>query len=192
MAVIAVPTRCAGVGLPAAISGSCSCCSCPRIRAGLKGAWQLVIKALQRKGEMCLLRKAAREKGRGWVPHWDGAGLWCVPELFAVLLCKGEPSASRCCAVGLGHPFPLWQRAAELLPCAVPPQPSAPRAPQSRGVPVCSNGGGCPCSPPQHTPAQPPKSSRAGRGSGGLPLPHLSVSLMNCSCQSPVSRRNSS
>ena len=102
MAVIAVPTRCAGVGLPAAISGSCSCCSCPRIRAGLKGAWQLVIKALQRKGEMCLLRKAAREKGRGWVPHWDGAGLWCVPELFAVLLCKGEPSASRCCAVGLG------------------------------------------------------------------------------------------
>lgn len=111
---------------------------------------------------MCLLRNAVGEKGHGW----DGEGLWCVPELFAVLLRKGEPSASLCCGMDIPSHWPQCSTA-ELLPFAIHSQLAAPRAPHGMGIPVCSNEGGCPCSPPslfQHSPLSP---AGLGRGGGG-------------------------
>lgn len=107
--------------------------------------------------------------------------------------CAVSQSCLLCCFAKENPQHPgAVQRAAELLPCAIHSQLTAPRAPHNMGIAVCSSGGGCPCSPPSPFQHSPPSPAGLGRGGGGLPLPHLGVSLMNCSCHSLVSRRNSS
>lgn len=121
--------------------------------------------------------------------------------------CLGGEELHRSAGTAPCCPLTSWQRAAEQLPSRFSlffspspacfqqnrvRAPTSPRCCQLRGVPACSQGRGLPLSPPQLQ-QRPLSPAGPGRGAaGGCLPPDLGVSLMNCSCQSPVSRRKSS
>lgn len=114
----------------------------------------------------------------------------------------GSRGLQRRAGMAPDSPLPSWQEATkpasaiplffQLLclssPCAETPVPPGDKAKRSPCAPKLLGVGGCPSL----------ESVRAGEGvgagglRGGCLLPNLGVSLMNCSCQSRVSRRNSS
>lgn len=158
-----------------------------------------ILSQRMRGGRQELRRSGSARKGpsrtAGPASRRDGAELRHIPacpRMFSCIGCKGQPPAASSARGARGAAAQGWyssrQPLALLKPsCSFPAlclsKPS--RDPNiswgEAGGPLCApkvDGGGCP--------------RPEGGGAGGCLLPNLHVSLMNCSCQSRVSRQNSS